>query len=68
MKSKFKSGDIVAARDKLFIIKQGLANSMQQKSWSDVWYEYLAYELHDGRANTDETYVLKEDEMRYVLF
>lgn len=67
MKSKFKSGDIVAARDKLFIIKQGLANSMQQKSWSDVWYEYLAYELHDGRANTDETYVLKEDEMRYAI-
>lgn len=67
VKNKFKSGDIAAARDKLFVVKQGFANSTQQKSWSDVKFVYLAYELQDGRTNNDKTHVLKEDEMRYVI-
>ena len=67
MKSKFKSGDIVAARDKLFIIKQGLANSMQQKSWSDVWYEYLAYRVRNNEISTKKVYVLKESEIRKAM-
>lgn len=67
VKSKFKSGDIVVARDKLFVIKQGLANSIQQKSWSDVWYEYLAYRVRNNEISTKKVYVLKESEIRKAM-